>query len=66
MRCTLITIFITDNYIHVVETLGTSHCMASFDSKDFALLSNKLLMFNKFHVNKDAGIISSVYCILGE
>ena len=38
---------ITSNYIHVVETLGTSCCMASLDSEDFALLSNELLMFNK-------------------
>ena len=45
MRCTLIIIFITDNYIHVIETLSTSRCMASFDSEDFASLSNELLMF---------------------
>ena len=47
MRCTLIIIFITDSYIHVLETLGTSRCMASFDSEDFASLSNELLIFNK-------------------
>ena len=47
MRCTLIIIFITSNYIHVVETLGTSCCVASLDSEDFASLSNELLMFNK-------------------
>ena len=41
----LIIIFITDNYIHVIETLGTSHYVASFDSEDFASLSNELLMF---------------------
>ena len=56
-----IIIFIMSNYIiHVVETLGMSRCMASLDSKDFASLSNELiLMFNKSYklifidVNKD-------------
>ena len=39
-----IIIFITSNYIHVVETLGTSRCMASLDSEDFASLSNECLI----------------------
>ena len=52
----------TDNYIHVIETLSTSRCMASFDSEDFALLSNELLMFNIAFLGSTYQVVSH-FCL---